>query len=93
MTKIYFVIKIEKLEIEKLEIEKLEIEKRSNVEVMTSRGSEKLKTSETKKVKKVVLFDSFERPTTGYCVTAATAYSALSKDMNGFFSIPEIGNF
>ena len=46
---------------------------------MTSRGSEKLKTNETKKVKKIVLFDSLERPTTGDCVTAATAYSALSK--------------
>ena len=72
-----------------IQIEKLEIEKRSNVGLMTSRGSEKLKTNETKKVKKIVLFDSLERPTTGDCVTAATAYSALSKGMKGF----KINNF
>ena len=65
-----------------VENEKLEIEKRSNFWLMTSRGSEKLKTNETKKV---VWFDSLERPTTGDCNSAATAYSALSKDMNGFF--------
>ena len=35
-----------------VENEKLEIEKRSNVLLMTSRGSKKLKTNETKKLKK-----------------------------------------